>query len=69
MVNNPFSSFATTPPGDEVSKKYCAGCHGDQMQGGVATALIKTNWKSGGDRPLFPRWKNNLLVTALNTKK
>ncbi|OMP74944.1 PQQ-dependent sugar dehydrogenase [[Flexibacter] sp. ATCC 35208] len=44
------SSFTLAPPGDEVYRKYCAGCHGGQLQGGAATALIKPTWKFGNDR-------------------
>ncbi|MCB0649155.1 MAG: cytochrome c [Saprospiraceae bacterium] len=29
---------------------FCAGCHGANLQGGVASALIKKDWKHGGDR-------------------
>lgn len=36
--------------GEQVYKSYCAGCHGAQLQGSVATALIKKDWKHGSDR-------------------
>lgn len=36
--------------GAEIYTTYCRGCHGDQMQGGVASALIKDEWAHGGDR-------------------
>jgi len=29
---------------------YCSLCHGPQMEGGRASALIKDKWKYGGDR-------------------
>ena len=29
---------------------FCAGCHGANLQGGVASALIKKEWTHGGDR-------------------
>jgi glucose/arabinose dehydrogenase len=36
--------------GEEVYQNYCAGCHGPKMEGSSATALVKANWKHGGDR-------------------
>jgi glucose/arabinose dehydrogenase len=36
--------------GKAVYESYCRGCHGAQLEGAAATALIKTNWKHGGDR-------------------
>ncbi len=36
--------------GEEIYRSYCGGCHGGQLQGSVATALIKTTWKHGSDR-------------------
>jgi glucose/arabinose dehydrogenase len=36
--------------GAKVYATYCAGCHGAQLQGSAATALIKKNWQHGGDR-------------------
>ncbi|HEX8060547.1 MAG TPA: PQQ-dependent sugar dehydrogenase, partial [Cyclobacteriaceae bacterium] len=48
LLVNYFSAFSQ--PGEQVYKNYCAGCHGTQLQGAMATALIKTTWKHGGDR-------------------
>lgn len=51
-----FISFLVIPDyslaqtGAEVYKTYCAGCHGAQLQGSVAPALLKKDWKHGGDR-------------------
>jgi glucose/arabinose dehydrogenase len=36
--------------GEEVYRNYCGGCHGAQLQGAITTALIKKDWKHGGDR-------------------
>src|SRR5688500_3899611 len=44
----PVSSSAQT--GERVYQSYCAGCHGAQLQGSVASPLIKKTWKYGGDR-------------------
>ena len=43
-----FSAFGQT--GDVVYINYCAGCHGKELQGSIATALLKKTWKHGGDR-------------------
>lgn len=53
----PFYSSAQT--GEVVYKTYCAGCHGAQLQGSVGPALIKKDWKHGGDR-------NSILKTIQN---
>ncbi len=45
--------------GQIVYKTYCAGCHGAQLQGSAGPALIKKEWKHGGDR-------NSLLKTIRN---
>jgi len=39
-----------THKGAEVYEKNCAGCHGGQMQGASASALIKVVMKHGNDR-------------------
>ncbi|MEI9920860.1 MAG: PQQ-dependent sugar dehydrogenase [Bacteroidota bacterium] len=44
------SVTALAQSGEQVYKNYCTGCHGAQLQGSIATALIKTDWKHGGDR-------------------
>lgn len=36
-------------------KTYCAGCHGAQLEGNTATALIKENWTYGRNRGDFIR--------------
>lgn len=43
-------AYVHAQTGEEVYRSYCAGCHGGQMQGSVATALIKKDWKHGSDR-------------------
>ncbi len=45
--------------GEEVYKKNCAGCHGRQLQGSVASALIKETLKYGNDR-------NSIIKTIRN---
>lgn len=45
--------------GAEVYRSYCGGCHGSQLQGSVATALIKKTWTHGGDR-------NSIIKTITN---
>jgi glucose/arabinose dehydrogenase len=44
------TSNVSAQTGAEIYNTYCRGCHGDQMQGGVASALIKERWTYGGDR-------------------
>jgi mono/diheme cytochrome c family protein len=46
------TSNVSAQTGAEIYSTYCRGCHGDQMQGGVASALIKDKWTYGGDRNL-----------------
>ena len=36
--------------GKQVYANYCGGCHGAELQGSRASALIKKTWKYGGDR-------------------
>ncbi|WP_142715624.1 PQQ-dependent sugar dehydrogenase [Fodinibius sediminis] len=36
--------------GKELYKTYCAGCHGAQLEGNSAAALIKSEWKYGRSR-------------------
>lgn len=36
--------------GAETYVNYCSACHGQQMEGGRASALIKKEWKHGSDR-------------------
>ena len=43
-----FHSWAQS--GDVIYKTHCAGCHGAQLQGSAAPALVKKEWKHGGDR-------------------
>jgi glucose/arabinose dehydrogenase len=50
------SSHSVAQNGQIVYKNYCAGCHGAQLQGSAGPALIKKEWKHGGDR-------NSLLST------
>ena len=45
--------------GAEIYNTYCAGCHGDRMQGSVASALIKSKWSYGNDR-------NSIIKTITN---
>ncbi|ADB39400.1 PQQ-dependent sugar dehydrogenase [Spirosoma linguale] len=56
-VSISFQSMAQN--GQIVYKNYCAGCHGAQLQGSAGPALIKKEWKHGGDR-------NSLLKTIRN---
>lgn len=34
-------------PGENIYRTYCAGCHGNQLQGNSASKLIKTDWQYG----------------------
>lgn len=43
------SSFAQDNQGASVYGSYCASCHGSQLQGALATSLIKTQWVYGRD--------------------
>jgi len=45
--------------GEEIYRNYCGGCHGAQLQGAITTALIKKEWKHGGDR-------NSIISTVTN---
>lgn len=45
--------------GQIVYKNYCAGCHGAQLQGSAGPALIKKEWKHGGDRASLLRTIRN----------
>jgi aldose sugar dehydrogenase len=45
--------------GEKVYKYYCAGCHGQQLQGGAATALTKKILTYGNDR--------NSILKAIRT--
>lgn len=45
--------------GQIVYKNHCAGCHGAQLQGSSAPALLKKDWKHGGDRPSVIRTIRN----------
>lgn len=51
--------YSSAQTGEVVYKTYCAGCHGAQLQGSVGPALIKKDWKHGGDR-------NSILKTIQN---
>lgn len=53
------SSYTLAQNGEQVYKRYCAGCHGNQLEGSSASALIKDDWKHGGDR-------NSILNTIKN---
>ena len=44
------SGHSLAQTGELVYKTNCAGCHGAQLQGSVGPALIKKDWKHGGDR-------------------
>ncbi|MDI9857744.1 PQQ-dependent sugar dehydrogenase [Flectobacillus roseus] len=44
------SMTAFAQSGDKLYKNYCAGCHGTELQGSSAPALIRTSWKHGGDK-------------------
>lgn len=45
------SFCAVAQPGADTYTTYCAGCHGNKMQGSAAgSPLITTTWKHGGDR-------------------
>lgn len=47
-------SNCSAPPGNQqgqgVYQKHCAGCHGPQLQGSAASALIKETLRYGNDR-------------------
>jgi len=40
--------------GKQVYTAYCAGCHGQQLQGGQAGKLIKSDW-------IYGRHRNDLM--------
>lgn len=41
--------------GETLYKTYCAGCHGNEMQGNTAGTLIKTDWKYGRGKSAIVR--------------
>ncbi|GAB4024778.1 PQQ-dependent sugar dehydrogenase [Spirosoma koreense] len=47
--------YADAQTGERIYKTYCAGCHGAQLQGSAGPALIKKQWKHGGDREALLR--------------
>ena len=66
--------------GPQLYKSYCAGCHGAQLQGNSATALIKETWTYGRSRGAIvknikygitkaemPAWKAVLSDTQIDS--
>lgn len=45
-----YSASGQIISGAETYTNYCSACHGQQMEGGRASALIKEEWKHGNDR-------------------
>ena len=41
--------------GQTLYQTYCAGCHGFNLEGGLATPLIKEDWVYGRSRGLMMR--------------
>src|SRR4030095_9318021 len=55
-----------TQPGESVYKSKCAGCHGTQLQGGAASALIKETLKYGNDRAsILKNIRNGIPTTEM----
>lgn len=56
-------SNCSEPPADQqgegVYKKHCTGCHGQQLQGSAASALIKETLRYGNDRNAIMRVIHN----------
>ncbi|NID10911.1 PQQ-dependent sugar dehydrogenase [Fibrivirga algicola] len=53
--------------GQIVYKNYCAGCHGAQLKGSAGPALIKKEWKHGGDRAsLLTTIRNGIPSTEMS---
>lgn len=48
-------SAVSAQSGEEVYKTYCAGCHGSQLQGNTAGALVKTDWQYGRGKAALVR--------------
>src|SRR5687768_12992215 len=59
VVSFTISAYSSAQPGKMVYQNYCGGCHGAQLQGSIASPLIKKTWKYGGDR-------NSILKTIRN---
>ena len=60
IISTLFTSvYSLAQTGERVYKTYCAGCHGAGLQGSIAPALLKKDWKHGGDR-------NSILNTIRN---
>jgi len=54
--------------GEEVYKNYCAGCHGQQLQGGAASALNKKSLKFGDDSNSIMKVIRNGIPSSLMIK-
>ncbi len=46
---------ALSQEASDLYQNYCAGCHGSRLQGGSATALVKTEWEYGRSRGMIVR--------------
>lgn len=53
LIIAPF--FLQAQGGKDTYKVYCSGCHGANLEGGLATPLIKENWAYGRSRGLMIR--------------
>ena len=52
--------------GSQIYQAHCRGCHGPQLQGASATALIKTDWKFGrGTFSLDSNIRNGIVGTDM----
>ncbi len=50
-----------------VYKTYCGGCHGADLQGNSATALLKSEWKYGAEKQqIFHTIKTGIPNTDMN---
>jgi len=60
------SPFVCSQNGESLYRLYCAGCHGNKLEGSTAPALIKENWDHGGDKTaLINSIKNGIPGTEM----
>ena len=68
VVSFTISAYSYAQPGKLVYQNYCGGCHGAQLQGSIASPLIKKTWKYGGDRKsILKTIRNGIPETTMTS--
>jgi mono/diheme cytochrome c family protein len=65
----PAAAGGDAAQGAIVFGQKCAGCHGDQGQGGVGPALKNSKFVQGGDQPVIDTILNGRPGTAMSAWK